>query len=185
ALLIAFIALADLVYNSGYRLLFGGYSPGPRFLIPALPFLVLGLTASFRRFPASTAVLAVCSALTMITVTVTNPELAWDRHWLNRIVDGSFAGFGIVPLIPFFLLVGAIAFLVCRMYLPAWPARDEAPAAATLFVGWALLAVTAPKLLDGSSLAALGVLALAAVVALASAAIYRAGWRSARPAPRR
>jgi hypothetical protein len=185
ALLFAFIAVAYLVYNSGYRLLFGGYSPGPRFLIPALPFLVLGLAASFRRFPASTAVLAVCSALTMITVTVTNPELAWDRHWLNRIMDGSFAGFGIVPLIPFLLLVGASVFLVCRMYLPASPARDEARAAATLFVGWALLAVTAPKLLDGSSLAALGVLALAAGVALATAAIYRAGWRSARPAPRR
>jgi len=179
ALLFAFLAVAYLVYNSGYRLLFGGYSPGPRFLIPALPFLALGLAASFRRFPASTAVLAVCSALTMITVTATNPELAWDRHWLSRIADGSFAGFGAVPMIPFFLLVGASVFLVCRIYLPAWPRRDDMRAAATLFVGWALLAVAAPKLLDGSSLAALGVLALAAGVVLASAAFYRAGWRSA------
>jgi hypothetical protein len=179
ALLIAFIALAYLVYNSGYRLLFGGYSPGPRFLIPALPFLALGLATSFRRFPASTAVLAVCSALTMTTVTVTNPELAWDHHWLNRLADGSFGGFGAVPLIPFFLLVGGSVFLVCRMYLPASPARDEMRAAATLFVGWALIAFAGPKILDGGFLAAFGVLALAAGVAFASAAFYRAGWRSA------
>src|SRR5438876_3190304 len=179
AILFAFIAVAYLVYTSGYRLLFGGYSPGPRFLIPALPFLALGLGPSFRRFPASTAVLAVCSALTMTTVTVTNPELAWDRHWLNRVADGSFGGFGAVPMIPFFLLVGASVFLVGRMYLPATPARDELRAAATLFVGWVLLAFAGPRLLDGSSLAAFGVLALAAGVALASAAFYRAGWRSA------
>ena len=178
-ILFAFIAVAYLVYNSGYRLLFGGYSPGPRFLIPALPFLALGLAPSFRRFPASTAVLAVCSALTMTTVTVTNPELAWDHHWLNRIADGSFGGFGAVPLIPFLLLVGASVLLVCRMYLPATPARDEMRAAATLFVGWVLLAFAGPRLLDGGSLAAFGVLALAAGVALASAAFYRAGWRSA------
>lgn len=185
ALLFAFIAVAYLVYNSGYRLLFGGYSPGPRFLIAALPFLALGLAASFRRFPALTAVLAACSGLTMITVTATNPELAWDRDWLNRIADGSFGGFGILPLIPFFLLVGASVFLVCRMYLPSSPTRDEMRAAATLVVGWALLAVAAPRLLDGGSLAALGVLALAAAVVLASAVFYRAGWRSARPAARR
>ena len=82
-------------------------------------------------------------------------------------------------MIPFFLLAGASVFLVCRMYLPASPARDEMRAAATLFVGWALLAVAAPRLLDGGSLAALGVLALAAGVVLASAVFYRAGWRSA------
>ena len=179
ALLFAFLAIAYLVYNSGYRLLFGGYSPGPRFLIPALPFLVLGLAPSFRRFPASTAVLAVCSALTMITVTATNPELAWDHHWLSRIADGSFAGFGAVPMIPFFLLVGASVFLVCRIYYP--PYRGETTCARPRHSSWDGLSwLSRPETsLDGSSLAALGVLALTAGVVLASAAFYRAGWRSA------
>jgi hypothetical protein len=175
ALLFAFIGVAYLVYNSGYRLLFGGYTPGPRFLIPALPFLAVGLAPSFRRFPASTTVLAVSSALTMTAVTVSSPELAWDYHWLSRIADRSFAGFGVVPMIPFFLLVGASVFLICRMYLPAWPARDDIRAAVTLFLGWTLVAFGARRLLDGGFLAALVVLACAAGVALLSAALYKTG----------
>ena len=39
ALTITAIALAFFVYDSGYWLPFGGGTPGPRFLIPLLPFL--------------------------------------------------------------------------------------------------------------------------------------------------
>jgi len=48
------IALAYFVYNAGYWLPLGGGSPGPRFLIPILPFLALGLAVAWRRWPAVT-----------------------------------------------------------------------------------------------------------------------------------
>ena len=46
------VAAVYFVYNAGYWLTFGGGTPGPRFLIPALPFVAVGLAPAYRRFPA-------------------------------------------------------------------------------------------------------------------------------------
>ncbi len=62
---IAAIAIAYFIYNSGYWLPMGGGTPGPRFLIPALPFLAVGLAFAYRRLPALTLALAIPSAVTM------------------------------------------------------------------------------------------------------------------------
>ena len=45
------VAAVYFIYNSGYWLPFGGGTPGPRFLIPALPFLAIGLATAYRRLP--------------------------------------------------------------------------------------------------------------------------------------
>ena len=45
---------AFLLYNSAYFLPFGGWVPGPRFLIPALPFVALGIAAALRAMPLTT-----------------------------------------------------------------------------------------------------------------------------------
>jgi hypothetical protein len=50
--------LAYLTYNSGYWLPFGGGSPGPRFLIPVIPFLGLPLAVAWKRWPATAFALA-------------------------------------------------------------------------------------------------------------------------------
>ena len=39
-----------VMLNCGYFLPYGGTSPGPRFLVPALPFLALGLAPAFARW---------------------------------------------------------------------------------------------------------------------------------------
>ena len=45
------VAAVYFLYNAGYWLPFGGGTPGPRFLIPTLPFLALGLAVAWRRWP--------------------------------------------------------------------------------------------------------------------------------------
>jgi hypothetical protein len=67
------IAAVYFVYNSGYWLPFGGGTPGPRFLIPALPFLALGLATAYRRLPALTLSLAIPSAMFMVIGSLTYP----------------------------------------------------------------------------------------------------------------
>ncbi len=54
AVVIAATCALYFVYNAGYWLPYGGGTPGPRFLIPALPFLALGLATAYRRLPAIT-----------------------------------------------------------------------------------------------------------------------------------
>ena len=44
----------------GYFLPYGGVSPGPRFLVPAIPFLAVGLGPAFARLPVLTTLLAAC-----------------------------------------------------------------------------------------------------------------------------
>ena len=50
-----------LAYNASYYLPFGGQGPGPRFLVPALPFLALPLAAALTRRLLPTLVLGLIS----------------------------------------------------------------------------------------------------------------------------
>src|SRR5581483_2367432 len=71
ALAAAAVAAVFLLVNCGYFLPYGGISPGPRFLVPALPFLALGLAPAFARRRAATAALAAVSVVAMTAQTLT------------------------------------------------------------------------------------------------------------------
>lgn len=92
ALVIGTITAAYYVYNTGYWLPMGGGSPGPRFLVPLLPFLALALAPAWRRYPGPTLALAVPSALTMIAATVTYPLIGPgdSAQWTTRIGEAHF-----------------------------------------------------------------------------------------------
>jgi hypothetical protein len=60
-----------LIANCGYFLPYGGLSPGPRFFIPALPFLALGLAPAFARWRWPTTALAAVSVLASTSVLLT------------------------------------------------------------------------------------------------------------------
>jgi hypothetical protein len=90
ALTIAGVALAYFLYDSGYWQPYGGGTPGPRFLIPALPFLAVGLAFAYRRMPITTLALAVPSALWMLAGSLTYPLLGEQGTglWVDWLADG-------------------------------------------------------------------------------------------------
>jgi hypothetical protein len=178
---IAGVGIVYFIYNAGYWLAFGGGSPGPRFLIPALPFVALGLATAYRRIPAITLALAIPSFVTMGAAAMSFPLLGEQGpgEWADYIEDGHLehtllTAFGVtnawVAIAPAVLAAaGAVAFAVA-----ATPrTRPEGLAAAALCVlAWAAIAVSGPSVAGdrntplGSDDDALALFALAAVASL-------------------
>ena len=91
--LVGGLTAALLLYNASYYLpLRRAHVPGPRFLVPLLPFLALPLAASFRSWPRITLAAAALSAFWMITATLGGALLPPDESptaWVSRVVDGD------------------------------------------------------------------------------------------------
>jgi uncharacterized membrane protein len=186
ALTIAAVPLAYWIYNSGYWLPFGGGSPGPRFLVPALPFLALPIVLSLRRFPATTLGLAIPSAVTMIIATATIPMIGnGDTGYWSYVIElGSFehtivtalgGDNGWLALSPFLALVAASVGFALAASSHVSLRRDSLIAVLSV-IAWAALAKMAPlvpRIEDGGSphnvtpLIAIGLGPALAIVALA------------------
>ena len=79
----AFFFLINICFN-GFH---GGFAAGPRYLIPALPFLCIPLAAAFVRWPRATTLLAAVSIVQQSLLTVTdalNPLGVGAHAWVNR-----------------------------------------------------------------------------------------------------
>jgi hypothetical protein len=155
SLVIGGVALAFLLYNSGYYLPFGGGSPGPRFLIPILPFLAVPLAIAYRRWPALTIALAIPSALMMVAATVTLPMIGNGDtgYWAHVISIGRFehtvlsvlgAGNGWRALAPF-LAALIVAAVLAVLATPRLHPSRHATLAAVAVAGWGCLAVVTPR----------------------------------------
>jgi hypothetical protein len=71
ALVCGAVTAAFVVAECGYFIPYGGDSPGPRFLAPALPFLALGLGPAFARYRRATTVLTAVSVVATTAVILT------------------------------------------------------------------------------------------------------------------
>jgi hypothetical protein len=83
AALCAAVTLAFLAIEWGYFDPFGGDAPGPRFFIPALPFVALGLAPAFARLRRTTSILAALSVIASTAVALT---------WPTAVNSGGYRG---------------------------------------------------------------------------------------------
>ena len=188
AWLVGGLFAVELVLNSGRSGLvnaLGGFTPGPRYLVVLLPFLVFALAPALRRRPVTVAALALVSVIAMAVATSAEPLLANDdtRHWLSRIGHGNFTatvvslsgvGHGWLAIIPFYVLVAVAAVAaVAATRIPAH--RAGLAGAAAAIAAWALVEHGAPELLrvDREVHQWYGVVAAVLLLAAAAWAAYR------------
>jgi hypothetical protein len=161
---IAAVALVYLVYDSGYWLPFGGGTPGPRFLLPALPFLALPLVLAYRRHPLTTLALAVPSALFMLAATLTFPlagdgdvgfwaKLAGASNFESTVFTPLGAGHGWAGIAPVLIAAALAAALAASATARLPQVAGDARRAALAVTGWGVAAATVPWLLGGQSAA--------------------------------
>jgi len=185
ALVAGAVSLAYLLLITGYETPFGGWSPGPRFLVAILPFLALGLASAYRRLPLTTVALAAGSAVEMVVVTLTHPLLATFGGWFHRFASGQFGetSLGLAGIrhigVPLFLVAvgGAIVLAALASSRPEGSKRDAGTALLAL-LGWILVAHKTPHLVETSRPWA--VLGLVAVTVLLVVFVPRAvafAWR--------
>jgi hypothetical protein len=188
ATVIGAVAIGYFLYNAGYWLPFGGGSPGPRFLIPALPFVAIGLAPAYRRLPALTLGLAVPSAAFMLAAVLTFPLLGEEGTgtWANQLGSGAFehtlltalgVGNGWIAVAPVLAAVAA-AVVFCALATPRARLTDMRMALRVLLV-WAAVSAIGPSVagdpvtpLDAGP-AALTLIAAGVVASLATLLILR------------
>jgi len=153
AAVIVAVTAAYFLYNAGYWQPLGGGTPGPRFLLPTLPFLALGLAPAYRRFPALTLGLAIPSALTMLAASLTYPLLGdvGTGTWISWLAAGSLehtlltalgvtnAWLAVVPVLA--AVAAAIAF--AARATPRLPLGSVAPALYAV-LAWGLVSIAGP-----------------------------------------
>jgi hypothetical protein len=205
AAVIGATAFAYFLYNAGYWLPFGGGSPGPRFLVPVLPFLAIGLAPAYRRLPALTLALAIPSVTFMLAGALTFPLIGDNGTgtWANQLGSGALEHTlltvlgvhnGWLAVAPVLAAVAA-AIALCTLATPPLRLGDVRPAAAAL-LGWAVVSVVGPSVAgdpiapldDGRAALTLVALATAASATALLALRYRerraagASGRLVRPA---
>jgi hypothetical protein len=170
-----------LLLNSASVEPFGGASPGPRFMIPALPFLALPLAAAYRTIPGATLGLVLGGGAFMVAATLTTALEAWDGLVVHRVITGryvesvaSFVGLGGSAADVPFLLALAVAAAAAIAATP-WRVilRRDAIAAVVTFVAWLVLANRIQGLLGRGISGEAAALVATAVAAGAVAVVYR------------
>jgi len=174
-----------LVYNAGFNPPnggpFGGSTPGPRFLIPMLPFLVFPIGLAYRRAPGAVVALLIVSIGAMAIGTATEPFLEPGQSipWLFEVRTGEFQqtllgwlGAGTsVSMLPFF---GAIALAALAAILSARavarPTRSDVSATVTAVAAWVMVFFVArPAHQAGGDIAAVAIIAAGVTVAVIAA----------------
>lgn len=186
--LLAALVVVELIWNSARHptdFALGGWVPGPRFLIPLLPFLCFALAPVLRRAPVTVGALAAVSIGAMAIATSAEPLLSNDdtHHWVARIEQGNFAatwlsltgvGHGWLAILPFYVFV-FVAIVAAAAATPVTVARRDVATAVAAVLAWVVVEHGLPELLRVDALVGQSWGGIAALVVLGVA-----GWSVAR-----
>jgi hypothetical protein len=155
ALVIASVLTAFTSYNASLPgVEYDAFLSGPRYLLPALPLLGVPIALAFRRWPFTTAALALVSVILMSVMTASHvyTGAGADPRWFDAVVDRAFPTTaasvvgvtGWYAIIPFFLALGIaiVCAAVATRDIRSSP-RDQALAGLAV-LAWAAAAVFAP-----------------------------------------
>jgi hypothetical protein len=188
ALVCAAVPALFLAYNASYYIPFGGQGPGPRFLVPAIPFLALPLGMVLKRHLWPALAVALVSIAVMAVVTFTNP-LTSDDHTIGESLRELARGEvvwspleipGLWALLPSAILLAIAVGLAIASARPSRPEPREAVVAVVAVLAWAVMAVAAPRLLPadpdhGTVSGTLAVVVLAVILVATLALVARRG----------
>ena len=133
ALVAALVTVAFVLYDAGYFLPYGGNSPGPRFLAPALPFLALGLGPALARVPRTTLALAVVSVVLttadLLTWAVRSENDRWyPGHGTSDLAKTVWVWLGANRILgAAFVYACALSALAVQPITYTWTARGAKP----------------------------------------------------------
>jgi hypothetical protein len=147
-----------LLYDAAYYLPFGGFNGGPRFLVPMLPFLALGVAVAWRELPGPTLAHALASIVVTTVSILSDPMLVSEDvgtmfHRLERGGDQN----GPLPLtvlhwawsdktVPLLLVAAIVAAAVLAM-VPRRLTRRQALLGLAALVAWRVAYTGAPILI--------------------------------------
>jgi hypothetical protein len=177
---------AFLAYDCAYWTPFGGAAPGPRFLVPVLPFLTIGAAVAWGSMRRIVAPLLIASVITLTVQTSTGPLLVvtttsvwWYRFRYGQFVatlgDATGTWQGRTSIAVFIAAIAAA--LVVGIGRPAFSAKGAATAMTT-FVAWFCVSELAPPLfyMDLGTHRQTGALVATAIAAVVGFSIWLA-WR--------